>query len=526
MKNTLILALFVIFTMASLEAKKSFNCQEDADTYLDEHYNLGCEYYNNQSWKRASNEFEKVIYFFSCTEDAAKASYYLAVCYYEMKEYDFSNEEFSNYLKASQHPEFFEDAVYYKFCIAEHFKGGKRRRPFKMRYLPKWISAQDSALEIYDEVIAALPNHELTICALCSKAELLRSLEEYRESIETYQTLIRRFPKNEIVPDCYLQIAKIYLEQSEYEYQNPDILALAELNVRKFRDQFPRDERVLIAEQTVSEIKELYAKGLCDLALFYGRLKKPEASAIYFQSAIEEFPDTKVAKFCSYRLKCLGYGQQEEICAEQPAQEICAEPEEIPPIDRQAEMDILPNCYQEMEQPQPPIVDYPAEQGDCEIQEPCFQQEQAIPDRLINEPDTHCDFEQAVPQSCGETQWEEPSMQEPVSCTQWTDEPELQWGYEQAVEQVGYEQFPPQEYDQSTLAHEHPELQWGYELPAMQEYDPYYWANESSDQQWGCGQSDQKEGSEYPSQNEDGSPCYIHYSLLKKKQQNIAPQRY
>lgn len=179
-----------------------------------------------------------------------------------------------------------------------------------MRYLPKWVSAQDSALEIYDEVVAALPNHALTIQALLSKADLLCRMEEYRECIDTYQLIIRRFPKHEIIPSCYLKIAESYYEQSRYEFQNPDILALAELNVRKFKNDFPRDEGIEAAEQTICQIKELYAKGLCDLGLFYERMEKPEAAAIYFQSSIEEFPDTKVARFCRSRLNCLGYGNE------------------------------------------------------------------------------------------------------------------------------------------------------------------------------------------------------------------------
>lgn len=323
-KQFVALFIFGIFSLSfpTLHASRSnpFTSEEEADNYLTTHYNRGCEHYNRQKWRRASSEFEKVIYFFPNSEDAAKASYFLAICYFEMKEYDFANEEFSNYLKASHHPAFFEDAVYYKFCIAEYFKSGKKRRPFKMRYLPKWISAQDSALTIYDEVVAAFPNHELTIRALNSKADLLKSMGEYRDCVETYQTIIRRFPKDEIVPACYLNIAETYDLQSRYEFQNPDILAFAELNVRKFKDDFPRDDRVIIAEESVCRIKEMYAKGLCDLGLFYERMEQPDAAAIYYQSSIEEFPDTRVAEFCRSRLICLGYAKEEApvSCEEEP----------------------------------------------------------------------------------------------------------------------------------------------------------------------------------------------------------------
>lgn len=318
-----LITLLVLTSHSNLEAikpkSKYFASKKEADEYLTMRYNRGCELYNKECWRKASAEFEKVIFYFPDSDAAAEASYYLAVCYFSMKEYDFANEEFSNYLKASQHPAFFEDAVYFKFCIAEHFKSGKKKRPFTMRYLPKWISAQDSALEIYDEVIAALPNHPLTIQALSSKAALLMRMKEYREAIETYQIIIRRFPKEEIIPNCYLNIAEAYVEQSRIEFQNPDILGLAELNARKFKEDFPRDEKVALAEGAVHRIKELYAKGLCDLGLFYERKKHLEAAAIYFQSSIEEFPDTHIARFCRSRLICLGY-IKEEIAAEKNEQ--------------------------------------------------------------------------------------------------------------------------------------------------------------------------------------------------------------
>ncbi len=286
---------------------KYFKSQEEEVWYLTTQYNLGCEHYNKGEWRKAYPHFEKVIFYFPCSEKAAEASYYLAVCYFKMREYDFANEEFSNYLKTSEHPAFFENAVAFKFCIAELFKKGHKKRLLTLRYLPKWMSAQDYAITIYDDVIAALPNHELAVRALYSKGEILQEMREYRDSIEAYQTLIRRFPRDEIVPACYLAIADIYVKQAAIEFQNPDLIALAELNARKFESDFPRDARVAIAQESVCKIKELYAKGLCDLGLFYERMKHKQAAAIYFQSSIEEFPDTRVAQFCRGRLACLGY---------------------------------------------------------------------------------------------------------------------------------------------------------------------------------------------------------------------------
>src|SRR5690349_16703964 len=73
---------------------KYFSSKEEANAFVTKHYNLGCDYYNNQEWRNASKEFEKVIRFLPCSDVSSDAAYYLAVSYFKMKEYDFANAEF------------------------------------------------------------------------------------------------------------------------------------------------------------------------------------------------------------------------------------------------------------------------------------------------------------------------------------------------------------------------------------------------------------------------------------------------
>ncbi len=308
----LILSSVLLFSSSLQAAKKTFASSQEAEAYLMYHYNEACRYYNKHCWRRALNEFERVIYFGSSTLEAANAYYFLGVCLFEIEEYDFANEAFSNYLKSPGDPDFFEDVLQYKFCIAEHFKYGKKRRLLRSRYCPKWVKERLLALPIYDEIIIACPNHELAALSLYSKGCLLLSMKEYRESIEAFQMLIRRFAKHELAPQSYLNIAQAYCQQSRREFQNPDILALAEVNARRFRENFARDERVAIAEGYVHRIKEMYAKGLCDIGLFYERTRRPVAAVIYYQCAIQEFPDTRIADCCRERLYCLGCEYKEE----------------------------------------------------------------------------------------------------------------------------------------------------------------------------------------------------------------------
>ena len=322
----------MLYVSTPLMAAKSFKSKSEADCYLNARYQQAFQYYGEKKWKKASTEFEKLVYFFPDTEMAAESYFYLGVCYFEMKELDFANLEFTNYLKASEHPKLFEETIYYKFYIAEHFRTGGKKRCFTFRYTPKLACGLATSLAIYDEIIATVPNHEYAAASLYSKGNLLHAEKEYRDSIEAFQTLIRRFPRHELTPQTYLSIAQIYCELSRIEFQNPDILALSEINVRKFKEEFPRDEKVEMAEGYVRKIKENYAKGLSDIGRFYERVGVPTASVIYYQSSIEEFPSTHIADFCRGRLQALGIENTEE--SEEEAQEVLApQAEESAPLE-------------------------------------------------------------------------------------------------------------------------------------------------------------------------------------------------
>lgn len=303
------LFIYILFcTSLSLEAAYTLkkgritNADETATMSAKDHYNYGIEAFQKNNWSEAAKQFNIVAIEYPDSSYGADAYYYSGVAYYQLGEYDLANEAFNNYLKVKSDPKFFQEVIQYKFSIAEQFRGGAKRRPFGTKQLPKWLSAYEEALDIYDEVVAALPSSDVAAQALFYKGCLLWKMGDFRGAIESYQMLIRRFNKNELAPQAYLNITKIYLDQSKFEFQNPDLIALAEVNVRKFEMDYPRDERVHEAHYEVNHIKEVYARGLFETGQFYERKGKPRASTIYYENAIRKFPETSISKCCRRRL--------------------------------------------------------------------------------------------------------------------------------------------------------------------------------------------------------------------------------
>lgn len=303
--------LSLCFANSSIEAAYTIqngrlvNADMVATLPADRHFNLGKAALNENDWREAARQFSIVSYNYPNSPLGQEAFYYLGIAEFNMNEFDFANDAFSQYLKAQNNPQHFLSAIEYKYYIAEQFRCGAKRRFLGTKQLPRWATGRSMALQIYDEVIAAMPSHEMAIKALYSKGFLLWEMGEYRDSIDSFQLLSKRFPKDELAPNCYVIISRIYLDLCQNEPQNPDILAFAELNARKFKQEFPKEERISTVEYNVQQIMELYAGALYETGKFYERVSQPRASIIYYHNAINQFPYTEIAQKCKERLHVL-----------------------------------------------------------------------------------------------------------------------------------------------------------------------------------------------------------------------------
>lgn len=307
---------FVIFNLFLLSASfaqaaytvhdgKLMNVENVATLSVQDHYTAGLEAYQTQQWPEALRQMNIVVTNFSETPFYQEAIFYIGAINFHLGEYELANKKFNSYLKKQTALSHFREAIEFKFQIAEMYKNGAKRHMMGLKALPKWIPAQDEALRIYDEVITALPNDPLAAQALFGKALLQLEEDDYAGSIETHQTLIRRFPKHVLAPDAYVQIAQVYLKQAQDTYPDIDYLDLAEINLKKFRQDFPSDDRVALSENYVEQMREIYGNSLYEIGQFFERTKKPHAAVIYYTKIAKTYPKTVSAEHSRRRLAAL-----------------------------------------------------------------------------------------------------------------------------------------------------------------------------------------------------------------------------
>jgi outer membrane protein assembly factor BamD (BamD/ComL family) len=281
------------------------NTKDMATLPVEEHYHLGMKAIEEKNWQEALHHFRVVTINFPLSSWANEAFYFLGVSYYHNEDYELADRNISLYLRENQNPKYFEECFQYKLAIANAFANGARKHLFGLEKMPQWFGAEDLALAIYDEIISSLPHHELAAKALLAKASFLIQMAELSSGIETYQSLIKKFPRSEFAAIAYASIGEAFCKLAELDTNNPDILPLAEINARRFSQDFPKAESILALQNQILEIKELLANALLETGRFYERKGQPKASVLYYHTVCVQYPDTKAAGFSKERLKQL-----------------------------------------------------------------------------------------------------------------------------------------------------------------------------------------------------------------------------
>jgi outer membrane protein assembly factor BamD (BamD/ComL family) len=261
--------------------------------------------FHNQQWGQVINAGKHIVKEHRQSLFAKEAYFYLGAAYFHENDFDMANRYFSKYLENAPSPKFFEQTMRFKFRIAEAFRKGAKKHLFTWEKAPSWIPGREEAFAIYDEVIHSFPHDELAAKALFGKAKLQGYYKDFKDAIDTLQTLIRQFPSNDIIAEAYLELQYLYLDVCKRENLDPNLLDMAYLNLERFKKAFPGEERLQDATKIFQEIKEVFAHNFYETGRFYERTNKRQAAIIYYKKILVQFPQTHAAAQAKIRLDAL-----------------------------------------------------------------------------------------------------------------------------------------------------------------------------------------------------------------------------
>jgi outer membrane protein assembly factor BamD (BamD/ComL family) len=262
------------------------------------------EAWEKGDWPLVRKSAQELLRTYGETPFAKEALFHLGAAHYQLYQELQALEVLDRYLLQGA-PRHFEEALEIKLAIAERFAQGRWKPLFGVSSLPRVVPADEDALRILDEILAAVPSHPLAARALLAKGNLLRADREVRGATEAFQQVIRKFPRDPLAQEAFVQLAALYSELSATHFHDSNLLDLAEINLAKFERAFPGTERLQEAQRHLAAMKERYAQGYLETASFYRRISRLGASAFYYACVLRQYPDTAAVPEAIHQLQRL-----------------------------------------------------------------------------------------------------------------------------------------------------------------------------------------------------------------------------
>jgi len=250
---------------------------------------------DRQDLKRAKQSAESIVDAYNDHPMCSEVYYQLATLYLKDGEYELALEAVEQYLKKDATLRFYEEAYRIKLEVAHRFAKGFRKHVAGWKLLPKWMPAQEEALDLYDEIQGAVPRSEIAAEALFAKGSLQLHLGDHKSSLDTFQIFLKKFGQHPLAPHAHIKIGDIYITNTKNQINDDSFLALERLNFQRFKDNFPSDPRLRIAEGQIKALEELLAEGMYEIAAYYKRTKRPDAALLYYTQVVTLYPKSVVA---------------------------------------------------------------------------------------------------------------------------------------------------------------------------------------------------------------------------------------
>ncbi|MCK5305899.1 MAG: outer membrane protein assembly factor BamD [Candidatus Omnitrophica bacterium] len=256
-------------------------------------------FYDNEEYKSAAVEFEKLVNSYSGSSLAPDAGYYSGLSYQREELYYKAFVVYDKILSQYPNSKRTSQIVEKMYEIGNVFLDGKKRKILGLELLPALATAE----QIFATIVDNAPYSELGDDAQFQMGECYKKMKEYAKAVEAFEKVIKKYPESSLVDNARYQIAICSLmasQPSEYEQGSTD-KAIREF--KDFIDETPPEDLVEEAQKAISRLESKKAKHEYEIAQYYESRRGYDSAIIYYRSVITNYPGTKWAEMAKENLK-------------------------------------------------------------------------------------------------------------------------------------------------------------------------------------------------------------------------------
>jgi outer membrane protein assembly factor BamD len=281
------------------QTKRWINPKYAVKTTPEKQFDYALSFYKRGNYKTAAGEFEKLINSYPGSLLAPEAGYYGGLSYQKAEEYYKAYLVYYKVLTQYPHSKRISQVVENKYEIGNIFLEGRRRKLMGVEILP----ALSTAEEIFKTIVDYAPYSEYGDKSWYKLGQIYKKTGRYKEAADAFAMIIKNYPNSALRNEAQYEIALCSLKESlppAYEQESTDRTIE---QFKEFIEERPPEDLTQEAEETIRELKERRAKHEYDIARFYEQNNKYKSAAIYYNSIIRDYPQTKWAQEARGRLE-------------------------------------------------------------------------------------------------------------------------------------------------------------------------------------------------------------------------------
>jgi len=148
-----------------------------------------------------------------------------------------------------------------------------------------------TAIEKFQKLKDYYPFSKYAILAELKIADAHYQREEYEDAIFEYENFERLHPRNEAIPYVIYQIGMCYYDRIGTPDRDQTSARKALETFQRLIKQFPKDQYARRSEENISKCNKSLAGSTYEIAIFYYKAKHFKAALHRFMSIISDYPD-------------------------------------------------------------------------------------------------------------------------------------------------------------------------------------------------------------------------------------------
>ena len=261
--------------------------------------------YENEEYKKALKEFQKLVDNYPKAKEAPEAEFYIGECFITQDKPCAAFRHYQYVIDRYPFSERAKDIVKKQYDLAMKMLKGEwkdeRKKPFA-----SFRGKNCNLIELFKMIIKNDPYGAFAAAAQYHIGQHYIDLSELQDARDGFEKVMNDYPGSEWAQKAQYQIAMLDARRSPDASYDQKITEVAIKELNEFVEENSDKELTEDAKNKIVKLREKEAENNFGIATFYEKKQNYKAAKLYYQTVVDKYSDTSRAKEALKKIQELG----------------------------------------------------------------------------------------------------------------------------------------------------------------------------------------------------------------------------